>query len=230
MRKAIVISAIVGILLVSAAAFAYGGRGNLQTTSPSTGRGAYSQSYGQAGRSMVAQPGKGYNNQSGVLSNMPMGRSTNNQQAYNRQGTFGKGGMQSDSGERLYVNREDSHYFAGEDIELIGVVIEVVQDASTELKVETTDGTLYGVETGPLWLYDEISFDEGDEISINGKLVTEDGETFVVPASITVDGTTVQLRDENGTPEWAGSKNRFSIPNTPRSRGNFKNDRLPNCN
>lgn len=160
---------------------------------------------------------------------MPMSRGFNSR-GYNQQEVYGQGNRFEN--EPLYQNREDSHYFAGEDIELSGVIKEVELDLSAELKVEVADGTVYEVETGPVWLYEEVSFDEGDEISITGKLVTEDGETFVVPASITIDGKTIELRDEDGFPSWAGGRMKTSSTNNFSSgrfggRGGFDNSQVP---
>lgn len=225
MRKAVVITAIVGILLVSVATFAYGGWNSRQTVNDPVGGRFNNQNYYQMNTPM----GRGFNSGGYYQNSMPMSRGFNSRN-YNQQELYGRGNRSEN--EPLYKNREDSHYFAGEDIEFSGTIKEIEVDSCVELLVEVADGTLYEVETGPIGFYEELSFDVDDEISITGKLVTEDGETFVVPAIITIDGKTIELRDDEGFPVWAGGRmmsfdsSNFSSGRFGR-RGGFKSYRAP---
>lgn len=225
MKKAFVITALIGILLVSISAFAYGGWNNRKTVNtPASGR-FNNQSYYQMNTPM----GRGLYSGGYYQNTMPMSRGFDTRN-YNQHEVYGRGNR-SDN-EFLYKNREDSYYFAGEDIELSGIIKEIEDASCEEILVETAEGTIYEIETGPIWFYEDLSFDTGDEISITGKLVTEDEETFVVPATITIEGKVIELRDDEGFPVWAGGRmmsfdsSNFSSGRFGR-RGGFKNYRAP---
>ncbi|AKI97750.1 hypothetical protein IX53_07920 [Kosmotoga pacifica] len=128
----------------------------------------------------------------------------------------------------------DDIYSNGEDTTIEGTIIEV-EYMPMEIEVETADG-IVEVHTGPIWMYSGIEFAEGQSVVIEGKLVTVDEESFVVPSKITIDGTEIVLRTDEGFPAWmrGGMMNqaqshgrshgaRGNFQNAPRGRGNYQN-------
>ena len=51
-----------------------------------------------------------------------------------------------------------------------------------------------------------FSFAKGDSVEVTGSKVTMGGTEYVIAREIVKDGKTLQLRDKNGTPEWAGGR------------------------
>lgn len=73
------------------------------------------------------------------------------------------------------------------------------------IKINTGNGTT-GIHIGPDWfIKDKISLSKGDSITVTGSRVTIDGEVVIIAKSLSKGGLTVQLRNENGVPLWAGS-------------------------
>jgi hypothetical protein len=99
--------------------------------------------------------------------------------------------------EPQYINREDSVYFSGEDIEFEGTVVEV-KAFPTVFVVETEDGTAYEVHSGPVWLYEDVEIVEGTEVEMTGKLISDEDGNFVVLTTITVDGEEIIIREADG--------------------------------
>jgi hypothetical protein len=99
--------------------------------------------------------------------------------------------------EPQYINREDSVYFSGEDIEFEGTVVEV-KAFPTVFVVETEDGTTYEVHSGPVWLYEDVEVVAGTEVEITGKLISDEDGDFVVLTTITVDGEEIIIREADG--------------------------------
>jgi len=66
------------------------------------------------------------------------------------------------------------------------------------------------VHLGPDWYVErqEITLKPGDKIQVRGSRITFDGKPAVIAAEVTKDGKTLQLRDANGVPVWAGWRGR----------------------
>ncbi|MFO7881064.1 MAG: hypothetical protein R6U52_00835 [Kosmotogaceae bacterium] len=96
--------------------------------------------------------------------------------------------------EPQYLNREDSVYFSGEDIEFEGTVVEV-KTFPTVFVVEAEDGTIHEVHSGPVWLYEDVDVDVDSKVEITGKLISDEDSNFVVLTKITVDGEEIIIRE-----------------------------------
>ena len=72
--------------------------------------------------------------------------------------------------------------------------------------VATASG-LVNVQIGPAMYIgtNNFSFLFGDRVAIIGAKVTQGGTTAVWARSVTKDGQTLVLRDENGTPKWTAT-------------------------
>ncbi|OAA29174.1 hypothetical protein AT15_04065 [Kosmotoga arenicorallina S304] len=177
MKKGIIVTTLVAVLVLSVSLFAFGPRWNDQQApagAPAAARGVYSC------------------------------RTTEN---------F----------EPLYQHRDDSAYFNGEDITIEGTIVGVAY-MPTEIKVETAEG-IVEVHTGPIWMLSDIELAEGQNVTVEGKLVTVDDESFVVPSKITIDGTEIVLRDADGFPTWikGAMMNRAAYGKSHKARGNYQN-------
>lgn len=86
---------------------------------------------------------------------------------------------------------------------------EMAPSGALMIALETGEGTRQ-VLLGPAWyLYQqEPRLRLGDEVKVMGWTVTVEGESFVVAQSVTKEGQTITLRDENGLPKWAGGRMR----------------------
>ena len=61
------------------------------------------------------------------------------------------------------------------------------------------------VHLGPdFFVNEKIKLAKGDEISVVGSRITWDGKAAIIAKSIAKGGATVQLRNDDGTPLWAG--------------------------
>ncbi|AQT70147.1 PRC-barrel domain protein [Anaerohalosphaera lusitana] len=72
------------------------------------------------------------------------------------------------------------------------------------LKVETDQGESVTVYCGPKSHCQKknVSFGSGDEVTITGSKTKVDGKTVIMASEIKKDGQTLQLRDEQGQPQW----------------------------
>lgn len=75
----------------------------------------------------------------------------------------------------------------------------------THLVVSTGTSSV-NVHLGPSWYMQEkgFSFKTGDKVQVTGSRISQAGTTAIVAQRITKDGSTLQLRDENGIPAWSG--------------------------
>jgi hypothetical protein len=78
--------------------------------------------------------------------------------------------------------------------------------SGVHLALKTAEGEI-AVHLGPDFWVDKQSMKiaKGDEISVKGSKVTFDGKPAVIAQTVTMGGSTLVLRDANGTPAWAGS-------------------------
>jgi len=74
------------------------------------------------------------------------------------------------------------------------------------LVLKTDKGETIPVHLGPEWYIDkqEITFKPGDKVQIRGSRITFEDKPAIIAAEVTKDGRTLQLRDSNGVPVWAG--------------------------
>jgi hypothetical protein len=94
---------------------------------------------------------------------------------------------------------------SGQSLSLNWLTIEGhVVEADHELLIETADGQMLEVHTGPEWYWDENGYvvDVGDEVRIEGYY--HDGEFEAGQIENLSTGQLILLRDTDGRPLWAG--------------------------
>jgi len=71
-------------------------------------------------------------------------------------------------------------------------------------------GAATDIHLGPTWFLDQegLKLAEGDVLEVTGSLVESAGTTFLVAREVKKGTTLVRLRDERGTPAWAGGPRR----------------------
>jgi hypothetical protein len=122
-----------------------------------------------------------------------------------------EGGGKGQGGQKSRNRREseesvESEEIKGKDIASKGFLT----DLSGTLKYEggewylVSDEGSFQIHLGPKSYLDSINFKltEGDQAEIKGFVL----EDHIAPCKITTAGKSIELRDENGRPAWAGSK------------------------
>uniref|UniRef100_A0A7V4LC02 DNA-binding protein n=1 Tax=Desulfobacca acetoxidans TaxID=60893 RepID=A0A7V4LC02_9BACT len=73
-----------------------------------------------------------------------------------------------------------------------------------------TEKETISVHLGPGWYVDqqEVKPAAGDRVEVTGSRVTYEGQPAIIAAQVKKDGKTLQLRDANGVPAWAGAGRR----------------------
>src|SRR4030042_4566592 len=73
-----------------------------------------------------------------------------------------------------------------------------------------TDQETIPVHLGPSWYVDqqEVKPAPGDKVEVTGSRVTYQGKPAIIAAQGKKDGETLQLRNANGVPVWAGQRRR----------------------
>jgi preprotein translocase subunit YajC len=93
-------------------------------------------------------------------------------------------------------------------VETISGSITEVTNVNTwgvHIKVKTENGVM-GVHLGPDWfIKGKMTLAVGDKVAATGSKVQMNGETVIIAKSISKGNITVQLRNDNGVPLWAGS-------------------------
>lgn len=76
----------------------------------------------------------------------------------------------------------------------------VVQTASEKMTVHV----------GPQWYIEKqgMTFKEGDKVTVEGSKVTIDGEQVIIAREVKKGTKTLELRDKDGIPKWAGQGRR----------------------
>jgi hypothetical protein len=71
-----------------------------------------------------------------------------------------------------------------------------------------TDSETLDVHVGPSSYIagQQFSFAKGDQIEVLGSRVTLGGKPVLLARTITKDGKTLVLRDEQGFPQWSGGR------------------------
>ena len=79
--------------------------------------------------------------------------------------------------------------------------------AGIHLMVETDAATI-PVHLGPQWYIDdqEITFSEGDEVTVTGSHVNIDNEPAIIAKTVKKGKAALTLRRDNGTPLWSGKR------------------------
>jgi len=101
---------------------------------------------------------------------------------------------------------DDSEEIKGKDIAKNGTLT----DLSGSLKYEgsewylVSEGKSFQIHLGPKSYLESINFKltEGDQAEIKGFVLND----HIAPCTIATAGKSIELRDENGRPAWAGSK------------------------
>lgn len=72
--------------------------------------------------------------------------------------------------------------------------------------LKTDQGSLM-VDLAPAWFLNEKKFvvQAGDTVSATGSKTTLDNQPGLIAREVTVNGTTLKLRDEQGVPVWQGA-------------------------
>jgi hypothetical protein len=78
--------------------------------------------------------------------------------------------------------------------------------AFREVILKTDQGSLK-VHLGPSWYLDEKKFavKAGDTVSVTGSKVTLNNQPALIAREVTVNSTTLKLRDDQGLPVWRGA-------------------------
>lgn len=119
---------------------------------------------------------------------------------------FAREGGRESQGGRESEESAQSEEIKGKDIAKKGTLTVL----SGSLKYEGSEWYLvsgersFQIHLGPKSYLDSINFKltEGKQAEINGFVFDE----HIAPCTITTDGKSIELRDENGRPAWAGSK------------------------
>ncbi|MEW6386215.1 MAG: DNA-binding protein [Thermodesulfobacteriota bacterium] len=71
-----------------------------------------------------------------------------------------------------------------------------------------TDQETIPVHLGPGWYVDqqEVKLAPGDKVEVTGSRITYQGKPALIAAQVKKDGKTLQLRNANGVPVWAGQR------------------------
>lgn len=66
------------------------------------------------------------------------------------------------------------------------------------------------VHLGPEWYIEEqgVTLDKGDKVNVEGSRITFDGEPAIVARKLIKGSQALILRSEDGTPKWAGQRQR----------------------
>lgn len=74
----------------------------------------------------------------------------------------------------------------------------------------SSDGAATDVHLGPTWFLEKqgLTLVKGDAVEVTGSLVELEGQTYLVAREVRKGATLVRLRDESGTPAWAGGPRR----------------------
>ncbi len=88
-----------------------------------------------------------------------------------------------------------------------------------------TDAETIAVHLGPKWYVEEqaLQVKAGDQIEVKGSRVTYEDQPVIVADQVTRGAETMDLRNDDGTPKWAGEgqgKNRPGRDDRPRRRAN----------
>lgn len=99
----------------------------------------------------------------------------------------------------------------GTEFTYTGTVVGIVPGQGMVVDVGTDENvTLYGI--GPIWYWEAQGLDRpsvGESIEATGYTVDFNGELRDIIMTLTVDGSTIELRDaETGAPLWRGGRNR----------------------
>lgn len=118
---------------------------------------------------------------------------------------------------------------ADDTITIKGVFTDVTRPV---VKLKTDDWTEYLVHVGPYWYWEEnkYSLQLNSNAEISGKKVSGANEIYAY--SVTQDGNTIKLVDENNNPLWWNSKKgngRNDGWGCRFGRGNGQCDRTGNC-
>jgi hypothetical protein len=99
------------------------------------------------------------------------------------------------------------HILEGTPVELTGTVVSITLGMGME--ITTADGNVIVHGIGPVRYWESVGVERpavGDEVAVSGYSVEFNGELRNIAMSITVDGTTVQLRDpDTALPLWRGN-------------------------
>lgn len=74
-----------------------------------------------------------------------------------------------------------------------------------------------------------VTLAEGDAVTVIGWPVTRNGDTWLIPRDLTVKGTTVILRDADGTPTWQSRRGNGQGRGQGAGRGNGQRKRDRSC-
>lgn len=71
-----------------------------------------------------------------------------------------------------------------------------------------TDKETIPVHLGPNWYVDqqEVKLATGDKVEVTGSRIMYQGKPTLIAGQVKKDGKTLQLRDANGVPAWAGQR------------------------
>ena len=87
-----------------------------------------------------------------------------------------------------------------------------------EIRLKTNEGEKT-IHLGPTWYLEQQDFQlkMGDKVIVHARWIADGQNSFAVAEKIQKGDETLQLRDENGFPLWAGSRARGTPPPEPKT-------------
>ncbi len=122
-------------------------------------------------------------------------------------GRIGGWGRQ-DPYQRLY-NPDTVKTISGEVVKVEYFVPNKGMGQGVHIQLKTNRETL-PVHLGPRWFLDnqDILIEQGDQIKVKGSRITFEGKPALIAARIEKGEDILQLRDDDGLPQWAGWRRR----------------------
>jgi hypothetical protein len=117
----------------------------------------------------------------------------------------GSGGWRSGSGYNRMYDPKTVETISGEVASVEKITPRRGMSYGLHLMVKT-DGETISVHLGPSWFIErqDITIEPKDKIVVTGSRITYQGKPAIIAAEVRKGDEILKLRDENGTPYWAG--------------------------
>jgi hypothetical protein len=121
-------------------------------------------------------------------------------------GGQGRGGGAGDPYSRMY-NPKTVETLSGEVVSLEKFTNGRRMSYGVHFTLKTEKETI-AVHLGPSWYMEKqaVTIAPGDKVEVTGSRVTYQGQPTIIAGQVKKDGKTLQLRDGNGVPAWAGQR------------------------
>jgi hypothetical protein len=121
---------------------------------------------------------------------------------------WAQSGKGRNSGRRIY-NPATVETMSGEVVSVDQTTSKRGRSLGVHFTLKTEKETI-PVHLGPGWYMDQqgVKLAPGDKVEVSGSRVTYQGKPVIIAGQVKKDGKTLQLRDANGVPAWAGQGRR----------------------